>query len=164
MSITNKTYNKKKSFTNTNNFKSHQDFNKKESNSMRLKQSSKESLQKVYPKEFCAVVRVIWKKNNVFINITNLRGKTIYKMSAGCIEKRKVKKELRKMLNFMLESVSVFVKANFDSVHILVKGKSLKSIFPVFNTLRYKETPITRLKVSSGVLHNGCRPPKKRRV
>lgn len=59
MSITNKTYNKKKSFTNTNNFKSHQDFNKKESNSMRLKQSSKESLQKVYPKEFCAVVRVI---------------------------------------------------------------------------------------------------------
>ena len=164
MSTPNNNKHKKKSSTSINNFKSREDFIKKESNSMKLKQSSKKSLQKIYPKEFCAVFRVIWKKNNVFINITNLRGKTIYKMSAGSIEKRKVKKELRKMLSFMLESVSVFVKANFDSVHILVKGKSLKSIFPVFNTLRYKETPITRLKVSSGVLHNGCRPPKKRRV
>ena len=85
-------------------------------------------------------------------------------MSTGFIEKRKVKKELRKMLNFMLGSTSYFVQANFDSMHIFVKGSSLKSVLPIYNTLRFKETPITGLKVCSPVLHNGCRPPKKRRI
>jgi ribosomal protein S11 len=64
----------------------------------------------------------------------------------------------------MLENTSFFVKANFDSMRIVVKGSTLKRSLGIFKHLRYKPTPIMGFKICVPVLHNGCRPPKKRRI
>jgi len=85
-------------------------------------------------------------------------------MTTGSIQKRKTKRELRNMLHFMLENTSFFVKANFDSMRIVVKGSTLKRTLGIFKHLRSKSTPIMGFKVRVPVLHNGCRPPKKRRI
>lgn len=42
----------------------------------------------------CCIVRLSMKKNNVFVNLTNFKGGTILKFSAGLIKKKKNKKRI----------------------------------------------------------------------
>ena len=118
---------------------------------------------------FCCIVCLTLKKNNVHVNVTNLKGQTIIKFSSGLFrgQKRKSKKQLRSVVRFMIEKVSFFVKSNFDRVRIVTKGDSSKSLSYLkqfIRSARRRRIPIVRLQSRIPLVHNGCRPPKRRRI
>jgi hypothetical protein len=45
--------------------------------------------------QYCCVIRMTLKKNNVFVNLTKTTGQTIIKFSAGLVQKKKNKKVLK---------------------------------------------------------------------
>jgi ribosomal protein S11 len=51
--------------------------------------------QKKVIKQYCCIIRITFKKNNVFVNLTKINGQTILKFSAGLVQKKKNKKQLR---------------------------------------------------------------------
>lgn len=114
---------------------------------------------------YCCVVRFSMKKNNVFVNLTSLKGRTILKFSAGLIQKRKTKKELRSIVKFIIDKISFFIKANFDCVKIYIKSDgSAKKALSLFKYFKRKRLKIVYFKAQIPIAHNGCRAPKKRRI
>ncbi len=112
---------------------------------------------------FGATIRLTLKKNNMFANITNLKGQTIIKFSSGLIQKKKNKKQLRLAAKWIISKIGVFVKNNFFCVKVIVKGHGLRP-FSYFKELKRKNLKIVSFKSRIPVVHNGCRPPKKRRI
>lgn len=45
--------------------------------------------------QYCCIIRMTLKKNNVFVNLTKTTGQTIIKFSAGLVQKKKNKKVLK---------------------------------------------------------------------
>jgi ribosomal protein S11 len=114
---------------------------------------------------YCCVVRFSMKKNNIFVNLTNLRGQTILKFTAGLIQKRKTKKELRSIVKFIIDKISFFIKANFDCAKIIIKSDgSAKKALSLFKHFKRKKLKIVYFKAHLPIAHNGCRAPKKRRI
>lgn len=112
---------------------------------------------------YCCVIRMTLKKNNVSVNLTNLKGQTIIKFTSGLIQKKKSKSKLRSIIKWIIEKSSFSVKNNFDRAKVIIKGHSGKS------SSYSKESKRKKLKIiypesRIPVVHNGCRPPKKRRV
>jgi ribosomal protein S11 len=115
--------------------------------------------------QYCCVVRFSMKKNNIFVNLTSLKGQTILKFSAGLIQKRKTKKELRSIVKFIIDKLSFFIKANFDCVKIIIKSDgSAKKALSLFKYFKRKRLKIVYFKAHLPIVHNGCRAPKKRRI
>jgi ribosomal protein S11 len=115
--------------------------------------------------QYCCVVRFSMKKNNIFVNLTNLKGQTILKFTAGLIQKRKTKKELRSIVKFIIDKISFFIKANFDCVKIFIKSDgSAKKAMSLFKYFRRKKLKIVYFNAQLPIVHNGCRAPKKRRI
>ena len=48
--------------------------------------------------QYCCIIRMTLKKNNVFVNLTKTNGETIIKFTAGLIQKKKNKKQLRSLI------------------------------------------------------------------
>lgn len=114
---------------------------------------------------YCCVVRFSVKKNNIFVNLTNLKGQTIVKFSAGLIQKRKTKKELHSIVKFIIDKISFFINANFDCVKLIIKTDgSAKKAISFFKLFKQKKIKIVYFKAQLPIVHNGCRAPKKRRL
>ena len=109
------------------------------------------------------IVRITIKKNNVFINVTDLLGKTILKFSSGLVQKKKNKRKLHSVVKFILNKISSFVRNNFDAIKIIIKGRGTKA-FSYLKELKKKNLKIILFKNYLPFVHNGCRPPKKRRI
>ena len=122
-----------------------------------------ELLQKI------GIVRITLKKNNVFMNVTDVKGHTIIKFSSGLVQKNAkqngTKKKLFSLVKFILNKVSVFVKNNFDAIKIIIKGRGHKS-FSFLKEFKKKklQSQIIYFENKLPLVHNGCRPPKKRRL
>ena len=124
----------------------------------------------------CIIIRITRKKNrrsnnpggssssNIFVNVTNLKGQTLIKFSFGLLGGRKGPKLVKRtIVKFIMERISFFVKNNFDCVKITVKGHTSKS-FSYFKEFKRRKLTIVSFRTRIPVLHNGCRPPSKRRV
>jgi ribosomal protein S11 len=120
-----------------------------------------ELLQKI------GIVRITLKKNNVFMNVTDVKGHTIIKFSSGLVQKnaKQNKKKLFSLVKFILNKISIFVKNNFDAIKIIIKGRGHKS-FSFLKELKKKklQSKIIYFENKLPLVHNGCRPPKKRRL
>lgn len=51
------------------------------------KQNQNQNLQN--KNQYCCIIRMTLKKNNVFVNLTKTNGQTILKFTAGLIQKKK---------------------------------------------------------------------------
>jgi ribosomal protein S11 len=63
----------------------------------------------------------------------------------------------------MFEKISFFAKANFNGVKIIIKGHTNKSFF-YLKEIKRKKLKLISYKHTIPIVHNGCRPPKKRRI
>ena len=117
----------------------------------------------------CCIVIMTLKKNNVFVNVTNLKGqRSVIKFSSGLIQKKKSKKLLKTTAQWMIEKVLLVVKNNFfDCVKMVIKGQNSKSLSYLREFARgakRKKIKIISFQNFVPIAHNGCRPPKKRRI
>ena len=115
---------------------------------------------------YCCTIHLKLKKNNIFANVANSKGQTIIKFSSGLVRKDKNvsgKKQLRTMVKLIIEKISAFVKSNFDCAKIIINAPSTKS-FSYFKEFKRKRVELIYFKSKIPVRHNGCRPPKKRRI
>lgn len=113
--------------------------------------------------QYCCIIRMTLKKNNVFVNLTKTNGQTILKFTAGLIQKKKNKKQIRSLIKWIFEKISFFAKANFNCVKIIIKGHTNKS-FSYLKEIKRKKLKLISYKHIIPIIHNGCRPPKKRRI
>ena len=102
--------------------------------------------------------------NNTIINITDRQGNTLAWATAGGSGFRGSRKSTPFAAQIAAQKVGAVVKEfgmkNLD-VNIKGPGPGRESAVRALNALGYKITNITDV---TPIPHNGCRPPKKRRV
>ena len=102
--------------------------------------------------------------NNIIISLTNTKGEVISWSSAGKMGFRGSKKNTPYAAQTAAEDCSkVAQEAGLRKVKVFVKGPGpgRESAIRALNATGYKITNITDV---TPIPHNGCRPPKKRRV
>lgn len=113
----------------------------------------------------CCYIRMKLKENNVFVNVTNLKGQTIIKYSSGIISTKgnKNKKRSRAAIQWIIDKTSAFVKANFDCTKIIINAESVRSA-TYLKEYKRKKLDIVYFQSKIPTIHNGCRLPKKRKI
>lgn len=140
----------------------------------------KNKIINIKKKQRCCIIVFSVKRNgantnNLFVNVTNLKGQTLIKYSSGIIQgqKKKNKKQIKsnKVAKWIIEKISYFIRNNFNCYKVVIKGhtstrrslsylKQLKR-HDLFNK---RKVNIVDFKNKIPIVHNGCRPPKKRRI
>ena len=103
-------------------------------------------------------------RNNTIITLTDLQGNTKFWSSAGNIGF----KNSRKSTNYAAQAIAELVATKalnlgFDSVILKIKGLGFGKLTAI-RALHKSKLHVTRIIERTPVAHNGCRPPKKRRV
>lgn len=102
--------------------------------------------------------------NNTIITITNLKGETIVWKSAGCVGFRGAKKgtpfAAQQAAN---QAANQVVELGMRQTEVLINGPGAGRETAV-RALKAAGLEITLIKDITPVPHNGCRPPKKRRI
>ena len=135
-------------------------------NQLRRKTKLATLAQQNFPGTFCTL-SVVRSKNNTHCSISNLFGrqKTLWSYRGGQVNpggptgRRKTRYTQRNVFKAAVEKLLGF---GFKNLVVFVKGHTVSKryIFKNF-TKRFK---IVLFKDFTGVCHNGCRPPKVRRV
>jgi small subunit ribosomal protein S11 len=102
--------------------------------------------------------------NNIIVSLTNRSGQVISWGSAGKAGFRGSKKNTPYAAQMAAESASATAhEAGLRTVEVFVKGPGAgrESAIRAIDSSGIK---VTRIKDMTPVPHNGCRPPKKRRV
>lgn len=102
--------------------------------------------------------------NNTIVTITNVMGDTISWASAGSSGFKGARKSTPFAAQIAAENAALeAVSTGMKSVQVLIKGQGAGRE----TSIRALETAgfeISSIKDITAVPHNGCRPPKKRRV
>ncbi|WP_458659102.1 30S ribosomal protein S11 [Candidatus Vidania fulgoroideorum] len=102
--------------------------------------------------------------NNTIINLTDLKGNTIHCTSAGKNKFSGAKKSTPYAAQITTNNISKIIKKNnILSVDVIIKGPGVGRD-SVLRTLNSNKINITSISDVTPVPHNGCRPPKKRRI
>ena len=102
--------------------------------------------------------------NNIIISLTNTKGEVISWSSAGKMGFRGSKKNTPYAAQLAAEdAVKVALEAGLRKVKVFVKGpgNGRESAIRTIHNLRIEVTEIVDV---TPLPHNGCRPPKRRRV
>lgn len=102
--------------------------------------------------------------NNTIVTITNLVGDTVSWASAGSAGFKGARKSTPFAAQTAAEKVALeAVSRGMKSVHILVKGQGSgrETSIRAIESVGFE---ISSIEDITSVPHNGCRPPKKRRV
>ena len=130
-----------------------------------MAQITKKSVPKKDKKSFTAgVVHIQSTFNNTIVTITNLTGDTVSWASAGSAGFKGARKSTPFAAQVAAERAGEAAKEyglkNLD-VEVKGPGPGRESAVRALNNAGYKITNITDV---TPIPHNGCRPPKKRRV
>ena len=102
--------------------------------------------------------------NNTIITITNLRGDTISWASAGSSGFKGARKSTPFAAQTAAEKASLeALSTGMKSVEILVKGQG-SGRETAIRAIEGAGLEITAIQDITSIPHNGCRPPKRRRV
>ena len=102
--------------------------------------------------------------NNTLITITDLNGETICWASAGAVGFKGTRKSTPFAAQRAAEKAAVAaVKAGVVEVDIRVKGPG-SGREAAIRALQASGLTVLSIKDSTPIPHNGCRPPKRRRV
>lgn len=102
--------------------------------------------------------------NNTIITITDMQGNVISWSSAGKLGYRGAKKNTEFAAQTIAEDAGKKAKEmGVNSVEVYVKGagKGRESAIRAMGNL---DIAVTMIKDVSPIAHNGCRPPKRRRI
>jgi len=102
--------------------------------------------------------------NNTIVTITNLVGDTVSWASAGSAGFKGARKSTPFAAQTAAEKAALeAVSTGMKSVHILVKGQG-SGRETAIRAIESAGFEISAIEDITSVPHNGCRPPKKRRV
>ncbi|MGB9743134.1 MAG: 30S ribosomal protein S11 [Minisyncoccales bacterium] len=102
--------------------------------------------------------------NNTMISLTDLKGNTLYWTSAGRIGFKGTKKGTSFAAAKVAEAVSQIIqKLGIEKLEVLVKGIGAGRE-SALRSLVAQGVDIVSIKDITPIPHNGCRPPKVRRV
>jgi small subunit ribosomal protein S11 len=102
--------------------------------------------------------------NNIIISLTNIKGEVISWSSAGKMGFRGSKKNTPYAAQTAAEDVSkVALEAGLRKVKVYVKGPG-NGRESAIRTLHNNGIEVTEIVDVTPLPHNGCRPPKRRRV
>jgi small subunit ribosomal protein S11 len=102
--------------------------------------------------------------NNTIISITNREGDVISWASGGSVGQKGARKSTPFAAQLAAEKAGkAALDAGVKKVEVLVKGPG-EGREPSIRALQAVGLEITMIKDVTPIPHNGCRPPKKRRV
>ncbi len=102
--------------------------------------------------------------NNTLVTFTDLQGNTLSWSSAGSLGFRGARKSTPFAAQQAVETAAKLAKEQgLKSVEVYVKGPG-NGREAAIRALGTAELNVTRISDVSPIPHNGCRPPKKRRV
>ena len=102
--------------------------------------------------------------NNTLVTFTDLQGNTLSWSSAGSLGFRGARKSTPFAAQQAVETAAKLAKEHgLKSVEVYVKGPG-NGREAAIRALGTAELNVTRISDVSPIPHNGCRPPKKRRV
>ncbi len=102
--------------------------------------------------------------NNTIITITDLQGNAISASSAGKLGLRGSKKSTPYAAQMVMEDAAKVAKEHgLKSVDVFVKGPG-QGRESAIRALQNADIAVTSIQDVSPIPHNGCRPPKRRRL
>ena len=102
--------------------------------------------------------------NNTLVTFTDLQGNTLSWSSAGSLGFRGARKSTPFAAQQAVETAAKLAKEQgLKSVEVYVKGPG-NGREAAIRALGTAELNVTRISDVSPISHNGCRPPKKRRI
>lgn len=103
--------------------------------------------------------------NNTIITITDNCGRVILWKSPGCIKLKGSKKSTPYASQKTTEIVcKEIIKRNRNNVVIKVKGFGSGRDSAIRTISSFKSIKILGIMDTTSIAHNGCRPPKRRRI
>jgi len=110
------------------------------------------------------IIHIQSTKNNTILTLTDLQGNCKFWSSAGNIGF----KNSRKSTSYAAQAVAEILAAKalnlgFDSVMVKIKGLGYGKL-SALRALYKSKLSVTQIIELTSIAHNGCRPPKKRRV
>ena len=102
--------------------------------------------------------------NNTLVTFTDLAGNTLSWLSAGSLGFRGARKSTPFAAQQAVETAAKVAKEHgLKSVEVYVKGPG-NGREAAIRALSTAEINVTKISDVSPIPHNGCRPPKKRRI
>ena len=102
--------------------------------------------------------------NNTIITITDMEGNALSQCSAGALGFRGSRKSTAYAAHQAAEKAAMAAKEyGLSSVEVFVKGPGAGRESAI-RAMQTAEIDVTLIKDVSPIAHNGCRPPKKRRI
>ncbi|MCD6232371.1 30S ribosomal protein S11 [Candidatus Aerophobetes bacterium] len=103
--------------------------------------------------------------NNTIITITNLKGEVLCWSAAGHVGFKGTKKGTPFAAQKTAEEIARKAKDNFqvERIRVVVKGPG-SGRETAIRTLQASGLKVISIKEATPIPHNGCRPPKKRKV
>ncbi len=110
------------------------------------------------------IVHILSTRNNTILTLTDLQGNTKFWSSAGNIGF----KNSRKSTSYAAQAVAELVATKalnlgFDSIILKIKGLGYGKLTAA-KALYKSKLNVTKIIEKTPIAHNGCRPPKKRRI
>nr|QJD26730.1 30S ribosomal protein S11 [Micractinium singularis] len=110
------------------------------------------------------IIHIQSTRNNTIITLTDLQGNCKFWSSAGNIGFKNSRKSTSYAAQAVAEMVATkALNLGFDSVMIKIKGLGYGK-FSAIRALSKSKLSVTKIVELTPIAHNGCRPPKKRRV
>ena len=110
------------------------------------------------------IVHIQSTRNNTIITLTDLQGNTKFWSSAGNIGFKNSRKSTKYAAQAVAEKVAIkALQLGFDSVILKVQGLGYGKLTAI-RALSKSKLTVTQIIERTPIAHNGCRPPKKRRV
>ncbi|MGX7582863.1 30S ribosomal protein S11 [Candidatus Vidania fulgoroideorum] len=102
--------------------------------------------------------------NNTIISVSDMNGNIIFWNSPGKIKFKGSKKSTPFAIQETTDKVCIFLKS-IKSKNVIIKFKGAgQGRDPVIRSLTNNNINVLKIIEKTSLPHNGCRPPKKRRV
>ena len=129
-----------------------------------VRQNQKTRVKKSKLRVLNGITRIQSTFNNTIITITNIRGETLTWKSAGCNGFKGAKKGTPFAAQQAAEqAANEVIEIGMEQTEVLINGPGAGRETAI-RALKAAGLEITLIKDITPVPHNGCRPPKKRRI
>jgi len=119
--------------------------------------------QLIYYYHYICIVKVVFKSHNIFINVTNINGKTLKFYSSGFLGFKGREKSTLLAGKDLAKSVSKFIVKYFTTVEVNFIGKKGYTKSIIEGLLFSKNLTISKITIKDKAPHGGCRLKKKPR-
>lgn len=113
--------------------------------------------------KFVCIVKIVFKSHNIFINVTNVNGKTLKFYSSGFLGFKGREKSTLLAGKDLAKSVSKFIEKYFTTVEVCFIGKKGYTKSIIEGLLFNKNLIISKITIKDKASHGGCRLKKKSR-